>query len=178
MGEASIACLRFWFRDPRQDHEEKADTNEDKAAHSTAAESGNCIEIDSAQDETKPNSRTSFVEREHPGETYKGIFGQARDGESSIPSFPPEQSIPSAPRPNTAEPIELRVLTQSKAMNSTSNLSPVAANVWKLHVRSSLGSRANPATTECTAIGWLWHTTAKCRSIVRPYVGRLHVPRR
>jgi hypothetical protein len=128
-GNDSIAYLRFWFRDPRQDDqpvdydessedEMTTDTSEDGGVHlrneystgsSTAGRSGSSMDVDS--DPSPHESRQSSKDSTRPPDTHEAIFGQSREIESSVSSLShsPEGSRHSPDHIRT-EPIELEAV--------------------------------------------------------------------
>lgn len=125
-GNDSIAYLRFWFRDPRQDdqpldsdessdEEMTTDTSEDGGVH-LRSESGDAAggarpisSMDVDSDESHKDSRHSSGDSTRGADTHEAIFGQALRADSSTSSLPPS---PTADRntPPQAEPIELEAV--------------------------------------------------------------------
>ena len=129
-GNDSIAYLRFWFRDPRQDdpalveddsdEEMTTDTSIDNSSggvdvHSS---SGTSPENDSPtlgrdessmdiDDESKSNSRNSSGDSTAGADTHEGIFGQALVAESSASSVDPS---PERDRGPPVDAIELEAV--------------------------------------------------------------------
>jgi hypothetical protein len=124
----SIAYLRFWFRDPRQDdpppppdddsdEEMTTDASIDDeeggihlqsdsgtSASSVAAQANEQMEIDATDSMQEPKSRGSSNDSTATPDTHEVIFGEGRPGQSSASSV---GDSPEAPRP---EPIELEAV--------------------------------------------------------------------
>lgn len=126
----SIAYLRFWFRDPRQDDQHAPDQDDSdeemtelseetdggvhlqsasgvstssRSIESNAIQSSNGMEIDG---EGGPNSRTSSGDSVPAPDTHEAIFGQGRTPHSSTSSLAPGATSP----PRIPEDIELEAV--------------------------------------------------------------------
>ena len=132
-GNDSIAYLRFWFRDPRQDDRPQPEDESDEEMIGTDAgisngEAGTDFERSRTGSETqgdsstvgrkrtadsmdidqgmKHDSRTSSNDSTATGDTHEAIFGQAMSTDSSASSIAPS---PESER-NAVEPIELEAV--------------------------------------------------------------------
>ncbi|KAK3697960.1 hypothetical protein LTR37_017184 [Vermiconidia calcicola] len=125
-GNDSIAYLRFWFRDPRQedprpppddssDEEMATDESLDQSEggvdlrsrsgtspSSNAADEADSMDVDGH--DTKPDSRTSSNESTGTPDTHEGIFGEPRDSASSA------SSLGLSPEREVVEPVELEAV--------------------------------------------------------------------
>lgn len=135
----SLAYLRFWFRDPRQDdptrHDDESDDEMTDATTTEMSEdldeggvglrqvdvitSSECSPDSTAAQSTnsmdanedkEPNSRTSSDESTHRTETHEGIFGTSRAAESSVSSLAPSPAERRASPLNAHDPIELEAV--------------------------------------------------------------------
>lgn len=129
-GNDSIAYLRFWFRDPRQDdppppmddgsdEEMTTDTSVDieeggvgirsrSGTESNAEDSADSMDID---DETKPESRNSSNDSTNGVDSHEAIFGECKAADSSASSLgqsPNDESR--SPRPQAPDPIEIEAV--------------------------------------------------------------------
>ena len=126
-GNDSIAYLRFWFRDPRQDDqppppdsdsddEMTTDTStggvdlrsgsERGSASSGAVESSGSMDVDG-----EGTSGHSSSDSTNAAETHEAIFGQPREAQSSASSAgPASNSNGRSPVPQPADPIELEAV--------------------------------------------------------------------
>lgn len=111
----SIAYLRFWFRDPRQDDQPLAsedDSDEEMTTDasfdddrnatpsplsSTAVQSADSMDVDSG---AEPDSRNSSHDSTRASETHEAIFGEERPAHSSASST---GDSPEAHHPDTIE---------------------------------------------------------------------------
>ncbi|KAL6711074.1 hypothetical protein ACN47E_006949 [Coniothyrium glycines] len=108
-GNDSIAYMRFFFRDPRQDDpaestsseseddimtdvtgsDDESDGGVDFGRHSTTENnsySNNSLHSDSLRHSTEPNSRTNSGDSTRPMDTHEAMFGQPSDHRSSTSS--------------------------------------------------------------------------------------------
>lgn len=125
-GNDSIAYLRFWFRDPRQDdHPPPPDddsddemTTDDSAggvdlisgsergsASSGAAESSGSMEVDA-----EGGGGHSSSDSTGPADTHEAIFGHSREAQSSASSAPASHSNSHSPMPQPSDPIEIEAV--------------------------------------------------------------------
>lgn len=124
-GNDSIAYLRFWFRDPRQDDAPPppdSDSDDEmttdssgggvdllrgsgqSSASSAAVESSESMDIDDAGTGSSNDST-------HATETHEAIFGHPRQAQSSGSSVGPSSNEHSrSPVPNPVDPIELEAV--------------------------------------------------------------------
>ncbi|KAK4499131.1 hypothetical protein PRZ48_009643 [Zasmidium cellare] len=118
-GNDSIAYLRFWFRDPRQDDEPAASDSSDSDEEMTTESSedgGVHLQHEQASpgagmDVDSDESRHSSGDSTRGPDTHEAIFGQSRAAESSTSSLVPsperERNSPVQP---AAEHIELEAV--------------------------------------------------------------------
>lgn len=132
-GNDSIAYLRFWFRDPRQDdHPGPLDDDSDEEMTTDASTDGgvnlqsqsdtspddqpitagqviDSMDIDTGMDGARHDSRDSSGES--TADTHEAIFGESRAAESSASSLGPSpERERSRSRPEVADPIELEAV--------------------------------------------------------------------
>ena len=124
-GNDSIAYLRFWFRDPRQDDAPPppdSDSDDEMTTDSSSGgvglrggsgqSSNSSAAVDSSDSMDIDDAGTgSSNDSTHATETHEAIFGSKREAQSSGSSVGPSSNGHSrSPAPNPVEPIELEAV--------------------------------------------------------------------
>ena len=134
-GNDSIAYLRFWFRDPRQDDLTAPDSDSDEemttdtsmsvdndeggiglrsqngtsrsSAISITEQSTSLMDVDTTREDSKPGSSGDST---HEADTHEAIFGQHRASDSSASSMAPSPVANRSPGREPPDPIELEAV--------------------------------------------------------------------